>query len=1381
MMVEPAALKGKIVHRLLHSNEKSFTSSNTRKRPRTIRNHDHHHPSLSYKSDRRSPTTNGLIFIPNIAGIHSSFPDYVLSLPQHLQKLGCYAAIWGIDVVISRYVMFAVDVKDSSSELDAAAKYVDDHVDNNDQSFGFVEVYEMQLAAGSNLPPQDEPDKFSHDYWTLARFRHKEFNEFESMKAASNTKRYKIVATVDAISPIINADQSRPFAMVELYDSNSEDDSCVVILKGPEALTPHASIFPGDQIRFQGLLRKRWQVPETFQRKKGFHHLVKRVPSYVFVADALDNVSIEINQSEQPLPTTLVPLVSVEGTVGRIEYISIVEKGRQCKIIDWVELSPNEQKCGMKFRIHMADYPITTAAILSIRTGSQILAVNVHPVGWPSEHDANTHYKSFGACLRSTITLVRHAPMDENLGISSDSMDNSFDDESILCTQPESSPIPSRATLYSVTLENFVPLHFCKTHRDTYERHLHHGNARNFLRNNFQNSDKRLPTVDMLVEALHSEVESVVWKLFFNTTGLDSSSEESQCGASFQRTILRTEKLPKKSHRDAYAEFFDHAASLDELDQVNSCDLKGCAMSPKGVFRNVPPPRPHLLGLHDVRSAGLQLLSSRLLAHESSTVSKGWNGSIHLSDKDLIHYINQHQQDQHGLSQLDSSMVFSGGIVAGRSHDGSSPVSLSDKHCCIPSSFVQSSIDNDTDFVVGQVHTVVLSCICIASLSKEATSGDETGTCQVVSDAVSLPFSTTLEGCCSLLLVRGEVYVASVHIRFKQPIAMRSPYTTSELRKTVEETGATVHLYRVRDCLESPNDFVKSRKKEASDSRISGLLLRKRFAYSKLESNGLCKGCRLTLSNFPVGQNKQITSESSSLQSLQLKLSVPVVDGDVDNFKRSLARFSRKFSLTDEQMALGVCWWTLAYSGSTSPIVCGGWDDLVEGSGSVDVAVRVSLPTMAISVQKCGFVRAECRSNEIEATYYETTPCACAVPNATQSNQDLHKSFDFVSKGNIPVVNGMVCKRVQRRLVFGPKSPRRVGEMIDENHSNDVPAQSLASLFRRLCRSLNENDPSIMSPDLVFQLEGARFLGVSFCQVECVCTRCYKHLIPLPGRPDKPEHDNARLPSGEPSFWHLPHPGDERNAARKLPIDLHQKDTSRKSPCHSRHHRTMKRCPNGCPKERYGLQWECSGEVEDGFGQAKLYAERDTALTLLGMDPTSISQIEEGVWYCEKGSICFNKSSPPSQGLQKHINSALSLCQQGRRGGGGQQQQHEEVNPLRLLSPAIRAEYLLQYYCRNSKRPCRRLDYFVNCKPLPIDNNTNVQHLKHTKDVEAYFQENAKSGSLGLAYQDTYKLPVIQLRLVDSCVATAEGGDDNINDIYAAALLDTQEDGMGGN
>jgi hypothetical protein len=162
------------------------------------------------------------------------------------------------------------------------------------------------------------------------------------------------------------------------------------------------------------------------------------------------------------------------------------------------------------------------------------------------------------------------------------------------------------------------------------------------------------------------------------------------------------------------------------------------------------------------------------------------------------------------------------------------------------------------------------------------------------------------------------------------------------------------------------------------------------------------------------------------------------------------------------------------------------------------------------------------------------------------------------------------------------------------------------------------------------------------------------------------------------------------------------------------------------------IQWECSGVLDDGTGQAKLYADREAALTLLCFDNEELDQIEKAMW----GSCCreirYQKSIPPRKELREQVHCALANYRD--RG----------PNPLERLPPAIKAEYLVHQHCRLSTQPRRVLEYFVRCKPL----SDGVSHLNHDT-VETYVSSGGgkKSGQVA-----SYKLPPIKLELVECCV-----------------------------
>jgi hypothetical protein len=220
----------------------------------------------------------------------------------------------------------------------------------------------------------------------------------------------------------------------------------------------------------------------------------------------------------------------------------------------------------------------------------------------------------------------------------------------------------------------------------------------------------------------------------------------------------------------------------------------------------------------------------------------------------------------------------------------------------------------------------------------------------------------------------------------------------------------------------------------------------------------------------------------------------------------------------------------------------------------------------------------------------------------------------------------------------------------------------------------------------------------------------------------------------EETFWHLPAQGTlggrEREAAGRSRLPTHI--------LHSKLHCRDKRHSLG----NYQIRWECSGIIDDGTGQAKLYAERDVATTLLGMDIDTLNSIERGLWWTDNGSLTFSKSIPPSVELKKNIQTIVAQSTGTTR------------DPLQELQPHIRAEYLLQQYCRSSatgmNHPSRRLlDYFVRVKPL----SDKVHHLNHTMIDSSFSKEEGPySSSLGTQDVATYQLPPLKLVVVDlSC------------------------------
>jgi hypothetical protein len=168
-----------------------------------------------------------------------------------------------------------------------------------------------------------------------------------------------------------------------------------------------------------------------------------------------------------------------------------------------------------------------------------------------------------------------------------------------------------------------------------------------------------------------------------------------------------------------------------------------------------------------------------------------------------------------------------------------------------------------------------------------------------------------------------------------------------------------------------------------------------------------------------------------------------------------------------------------------------------------------------------------------------------------------------------------------------------------------------------------------------------------------------------------------------------------------------------------------------------GVKWEASGIIDDGTGQATIYADGDVALTLLGMSSEDTKLVEQVIWFVPAGTLIFKKSIPPSADLRKKVTDFLA--------------KNKVTEPIRLMPIHTRAKYLLEKHCRSSSVPCRPLDFYIRCKPLP----ERSRNLHHTI-VDSFFVDNNGSGSIFRETASSYTLPSLKLQLVDCGVPSFE-------------------------
>jgi hypothetical protein len=1279
------------VHRLeLQDCSSDVTSKKRRKAHRPTKRPDDaviDKPSQSLSAWRSAD----FFFLPTTTNSLSQ-DEFLLSFPLHLVKMACDAARYRWHVKVVRFSI--IPLVDSN-----------DDIGGNATSFiaaKLLQVHQMEL-----LECQDDSltNLSSEDVWTLSQFQRKEHVDAQAMKAVEKHDTYHIMGKVDAISPIIAMDPSDPFCLMELYDENHPFVGCVVVLKGAKALSCHAGILPGDDITFRRAVRKVWPVPDMVRQKPAYEYLGSRIPSHVFVVTDARSILWDpyIETLPPTVPFTPVPLITLRGEVGRVERMWMPRGNGRVYTIHWLELVQDDETGTIQPCTHvlyLTHFPLSPSMQLSLIPGARAQATNIHMLCRSLEPGVGA---ILGACLRSSVSLLDHHG----------TLEESFtDSEEHLGTQQLTAAVPPRSMM------GVVPYSFSKIRR-TYRDYLYRKRCKEWILTCFS-KDRSAATLPTSEDVLASCLLKDCKKALLQSERFEDAQDDTR-----SKHALKATGPPKKtSARNPYAEFFDHALDGSERAPYGSC---GCDMS---MFENCDQQWPHVIGLDVIRSKSSRVLAERLAdCIESASIFGGWTSSIHITGAELLKAIVG-ENESNDLDSFHSQPLYTGGFACTMDSDCLSPSSIRDSHCQLPSSLSGMRLESESadcavgDFVLGRMDTVIVSCLCLSTPKTILTrSKDDTCEYMVSQDAVPLPPLSTgsyttvadLKGGCSVLKIAGHYFVVSVQLRCNSFICIEPK---SILNATVVKLRNNQHEIRsIEECLVNPSGATV-----ATDSTpifMNGILVRQRYRYGKLNThNKLCNCCVLTLSSAPTPGDFGETSPSS-VQSIELKVAIRCDSSKRLVFKRALSQLLGDANILDDHVVLGLSWWSIADYSETCALVAGGWDELERKSGASATSVIVRLPVSAVTVASRGYVRFAGGMNEIKASFLE------AASHTTEKTMEDSPAFDFV--GSAKYVDGMLDRRPPRRLVFGDSSPRIIGELWS-SPSNAVPASKLTDLFHCVCHDLRSETQTQLAPSLVRQVIGARFLGVSFCEAKCTCTRCYQQLV------DARNKKNAPKTQYEQSFWHVPLP--LLNGANTNPTsnsNFGQVRGRSELPFHVRN--STLRCPKGCPLECSTVKWECSGILDDGTGQAKLYAERDAALTLLGMSAEVIGWIEQGAWSKATGVIRFQKSIPPPQYIQQAVRTALSRTKKGR-----------SQDALQFLSPDVRADYLLQYHCRSSPQPQRKLDYLFRCKPLA----DSARHLNQTH-ADAFFPADG-TGFVSRGEAPTYSLPPLKLHLVDCCI-----------------------------
>ena len=879
-------------------------------------------------------------------------------------------------------------------------------------------------------------------------------------------------------------------------------------------------------------------------------------------------------------------------------------------------------------------------------------------------------------------------------------------------------------------------------------------------------------------------LKDFIVNVLLKRNGNNEGPTKTRCSHEIFNPSATSPKIKRRSPpRSPYAEFFDHPFNLTTPQDDGGDDMHeipcGCHLSVED--RNYSSSRTSLLlDLNDIRTASqryldrqiMKKLSSSPLSSEtkklgaSNQIKTGFTGSICVSLRELygdkFRESKEPKDDHSDNEEKQNYDCFVGGFVS-ELHTASSHgvSSIADEGCQIPISFDQKRGQNanKNDFIIGQIDSAMISCLCIGSSSNEIfpeNNNNDPVSClhSSVSKVSRLPVldqgKKHLMGNCSLVTLGGLLFVTAIQIHLRDYKVFK---TTDSSSNDQGGTRLDRDILTVEDCLIKQVFLSKSNK----PATLMGMLTRNRFHY-KMNTDGSYKCCNITVSSSKMDELKDLESDNSCLQALELSLSIVQNTARMIKFNQALDNLLPGANIARSQKVLGLSFWVLGDSGQTCALTFGGSEDIMPGSPCSSSIINVFFPSTSLELTKQGRVRSLCTNVHLDAIFISHRRVG-KVHQQSWNALTTKSSYIFDFVGGTKVMRGALHRRPSRRNIFGhadsSTSFRTIGELSTEP-SAAIPICTLSNLFELVYRCLREPSATqrIINPSLVRRVVHGRLLNLSFCQVQCYCMRCMCPLIDsTTNTRDEATSTGKRKRKEttfeEPSFWHLPHPEEHLEGIHRT----QNCDSSMVRDNHLPQHIQLSslRCPkNDCSKNSFGVKWECSGILDDGTGQATMYADGDAALTLLGMSSENIQIIEHGVWSIRGGSLLFMKSIPPSKHLRDKVIQVLSTTRRRNTKNDNQRSPMIIFDPIRLLSMEDRAAYLLEKHCRSSSRPHRPLDYYVRCKPLVSGNK--IPHMHHTK-IDSFFADHGSysNGSCTIfrGQVASYTLPPLKLELVD--------------------------------
>ena len=734
------------------------------------------------------------------------------------------------------------------------------------------------------------------------------------------------------------------------------------------------------------------------------------------------------------------------------------------------------------------------------------------------------------------------------------------------------------------------------------------------------------------------------------------------------------------------------------------------------------------------------------------------------------------------------------------------------------SASVPSSQRDAASFAFGLLDSVIVSCFCAKTIAKTGTTASNSSFGESGQASPSIPLegqflpwhdnltALQLDGSsignergASFLWETGEyLFVLSVQLLFKDlmPVSLETVDALVDNTTTDSTSAPTLPRYlTVQQCLD-PEVSETFQGVHSQNIRVIGTFTRQRLRLSKIARN-CYRGCILTFNHVAINPAPGHGNESvTTPQAIEVKTEIRYhsLDRKRKLLKQtiSMLKLAATLGSMDDAINLVLAWWKLSDSADSCALASSGWDDYLRAaptsSSPSGFVVVVEIPgTAAQIVEARGYQRFACCLSGVKARFMRIhseweTASIIFDQHRLQATSSL-----FDATGGFKFLPGQLDRRPLRRILHAdidyrankqnkPRAYQVMGErmMLASFDLSGIPECNLEFLIRCVCLDLQRQvlsfeKRSYLAPSLVRKVSGARLLGISFCRAQVTCTRCFQALR-QPSNVKKRHNDrhsgtkkNSQKgweeQKEQPSFWHCPLPIPGSNKRVETSGEVSNLRASNVPPSSTAKEKSSLCCPNGCDVGASAeVKWECSGTLDDGTAQAKLYAERQAAVMLLGVNQETADWIEEGAWMHPGGCIGFSRAGPPPSYLAKAVEAANFRCtareqdlrQRRRRTRSKNETEMDKRSEiLSMLDPVDRAFYLMYSHCRHSKVATRELDYLVRCKPLA----DNILHLNHTEiDLVA---PGAQEGTLSSHRGATYSLPPLKLILVDACIPTA--------------------------